>query len=952
MATKITRDVLESYLRCQTKAHLKLTGQAGTRSEYEGLLTELEGRVRLAAIDRILARHAVDGVVRNLPLTASALREGPSFVLDASLEDDHLSLHFDGLKRVNGASTLGDFHYIPMLFHEARQVVKEQRLLLEVYGLLLSRLQGKAPAFGVVWHGKECRATRVRLSPDLRKAERVFDEVTGLQGAEAGPRLILNDHCQACEFRQRCHDRAVQEDNLSLLRGMGEKEVRKHHRKGIFTVTQLSCTFRPRRRTRRARAKVGGNPYQYPLKALAIREKKIYVFEPVARTPKPVSVYLDVEGDSDASSVYLIGALVVADGTARRLSFWAETEQDEPRIFRKFLEALRKYGDCTLFHYGAYELAYLRRMRRQGVNVRQIDKLIGASVNVLSLIRSSCYFPTYSNGLKDVGGYLGCVWPDEAPSGLQALVWRALWERSHEDRYREKLTSYNSADCDALKRVTDFVLAVSDRHPAAPESGHVTPDSRVAWVKDLEGRMGHADRFKGFSSPDYKYINNCAYFHYQRERVLFRTSETLMRVHGKKKPRSQRVRPNRRVEVRSVKCPHCKGKNVRRAKAIRHSKLEYDLRMTQGGIRRLVTQYRAATHWCRDCERQFLPASFKKRTKRRKYGHALASWVMYQHVGNRISFPKIWTMLKDCFGLRLPYAELHMLKSVLAHYYRKTYAEILGRLIAGHLLHADETSVRLRAANGYVWVFTSLEDVAYMYKPTREGDFLKELLKAFGGVLVTDFYSAYDALECKQQKCLIHLVRDMNDDLAHAPYDEEYKGLIEEFGRLLRLIVGAIDKHGLRKRHLQPLKGDVARFFRGLAERQYSSELAGKYQQRLLRCREKLFTFMDHDSVPWNNNNAEHAVKQFAYYRDDADGRMVEAGLKDYLVLLSIAQTCRFRGISFLRFVLSGNKSIAEYSEGLKRGRRGSPDEVFPGGYPRLYGREKAVKSQEGTQGS
>jgi predicted RecB family nuclease len=952
MGTKITRDVLESYLRCKTKAHLKLTGQQGTPSDYEALLAESRGRVRLAALDRILARHPEIEVVRNIPLTAAALKEGPSIVLDATLDDDRLLLHFDGLKKADGASALGDFHYVPVLFHEGRQVGKEQRLLLELYGLILSRLQGKAPAFGIVWHGKGCRATRVRLSPEVRKAERLLDDVTALQGQGAGPRLILNNHCEMCEFRQSCHDRAVQEDNLSLLRGMGEQEVRRHHRKGIFTVTQLSCTFRPRRRRKRARARAKANPYHYPLKALAIREKKVYVFEPVAFSPKPVSVYLDVEGDSDGSSVYLVGILIVANGMERRLSCWAETEQDEPRVFRKLLETLREYGDYTLFHYGAYELAYLRRMRKRGANVREIDKMIGASVNVLALVRSTCYFPTYSNGLKDIGGYLGCVWPGEAPSGLQALVWRERWERSHEDCYRERLVSYNLADCDALRRVTEFVLAVAVLASAEPGVGRPSQDSRVAWVKDVEGQMGHADRFKRFSSADYKYINMCAYFHYQRDRVLFRASETLMRVHGKKKPRSQRVRPNRRVESRSVKCPHCNGRNIRRAKAVRHSKLEYDLRVTEGGIRRLVTQHRAATHWCRDCERQFLPLSFKRRTKRRKYGHALASWVMYQHVGNCISFPKIWAMMKDCFGLRIPYAELHMLKGILAKYYRKTYDEILERIIAGDLLHADETGVRLQAGSGYVWVFTSLEDVVYMYRPSREGDFLKELLKGFGGVLVTDFYSAYDSLECKQQKCLIHLVRDMNDDLAHCPYDEEYKGLIGEFGRMLRLIVSAIDKHGLQRRYLQPLKADVDLFFRSLAGRRYGSELAAKYQQRLLKCREKLFTFLDHDGVPWNNNNAEHAVKQFAYYRDSADGRVVESGLTDYLVLLSVAQTCKYRGISFLHFLLSGKKSIVEYSEGLRRGQKGSPDEVFPGGYPRLYGGEKTPRPEEGAEGS
>ena len=34
-----------------------------------------------------------------------------------------------------------------------------------------------------------------------------------------------------------------------------------------------------------------------------------------------------------------------------------------------------------------------------------------------------------------------------------------------------------------------------------------------------------------------------------------------------------------------------------------------------------------------------------------------------------------------------------------------------------------------------------------------------------------------------------------------------------------------------------------------------------------MKCRDKLFTFIKYDGVPWNNNNAENAIKRFAYYR-------------------------------------------------------------------------------------
>ena len=52
---------------------------------------------------------------------------------------------------------------------------------------------------------------------------------------------------------------------------MSAKERQKLRSKGIFTVTQLSYTFRPRRRPKRLRDK--REKYHHSLKALAIRRK-------------------------------------------------------------------------------------------------------------------------------------------------------------------------------------------------------------------------------------------------------------------------------------------------------------------------------------------------------------------------------------------------------------------------------------------------------------------------------------------------------------------------------------------------------------------------------------------------------------------------------------------------------------------------------------------------------
>jgi len=44
--------------------------------------------------------------------------------------------------------------------------------------------------------------------------------------------------------------------------------------------------------------------------------------------------------------------------------------------------------------------------------------------------------------------------------------------------------------------------------------------------------------------------------------------------------------------------------------------------------------------------------------------------------------------------------------------------------------------------------------------------------------LVSDFYAGYDAIQCRQQKCWVHLIRELNDDLWDAPFDTEFEHLV------------------------------------------------------------------------------------------------------------------------------------------------------------------------------
>ena len=944
MATKITREIMEAYLNCKTKAHLKLTGQQGNVSDYEALLISTRQEVRQQAVGKILARNPDREVARDIPLTAATLRVGSSFVLNATLEDDLLSLSFDGLKRVEGSSKLGDFHYVPMLFHEARKIGKEQRLLLEVYGLLLSQIQGILHAYGVVWHGRECKITKVRFAPDVRRTERLLREVKETTGTSSPPRLILNNHCSICEFRQRCHDQAVQEDNLSLLRGLGEKEIRKLGRKGIFTITQLSCTFRLRKRGKRVKRQQ--RPRYFALQAAAIRDNKIYVLKPPALPTSPVRIYLDIEGDSERSFAYLLGMIVDKGGTFTQFSFWADNEHEEQLVFRRLLEIVCCHEDYALIHYGSYETSFLNRMKKAFGRKPVVTKLLSRTVNLLSVIHTHIYFPLYSNGLKEIGQYLGSRWTDPNASGLTSISLRSRWEKEHDASLKRQLERYNLDDCEALKRIAELVYTISEGFNKESSIPEIIMEGRiVAGAENVNPVATSRETPRSsFAHPDLQFVTQCAYFDYQREKVFLRTNDAIRRANSVKKrfEKPRKLKINKTIEVRSRKCPSCANTSLVRHFDKTRSKIAYDLRVSESGIKRQVILCKAALHYCTGCHGYFLPRRYRRTAK---HFHSLMSWTMYQHVVHRVSFEMLEGMLKDCFNLTVSHVEIHMFKVLLARYYRSTYQQILSKLLSGDILHLDETNVNFRHGKGYVWVVANMENVVYVYRPTRDGDWLHDLLCNFKGVLITDFFSAYDSIKCEQQKCLVHLIRDLNDDLLRNPYDGDFRWLVSEFGALLRSIINTIDQHGLRQRKMHKHESEVDHFFQVLEGRSFSSEVADDYRGRLVRYREKLFTFLRHDGVPWNNNNAEHAIKPFARYRAIADGVMTEHRLRDYLVLLSLYQTCKYRGTSFLRFLLSGEKDLDRFHDtGHVRYSKRSL-EVYPKGlsnFPQQWRSKKA----------
>jgi hypothetical protein len=585
------------------------------------------------------------------------------------------------------------------------------------------------------------------------------------------------------------------------------------------------------------------------------------------------------------------------------------------------LHALEQIPDVRLVHYGSYETRFLKRMRERYCDdpedIELMDRLIAASVNLLSLTYAHIYFPTYSNGLKEIAGHLGFRWSRADASGLHALMWRSEWEASGDPALKQTLITYNAEDCMATQRLAEAIADICLPRATAAKSNLNPVD--VHFLVEKHRRMF---RPLNCAVPEFEQINNAAYWDYQRAKVYVRSNEHIRKVVEKRKRQKSKgkSRVNKVIDydaLRPSHCPRCGSTSVNKHK--RCTQEIADMVFSPSGVRRSLIRSVFYRYRCWTCHKYIM--SYQRHVK---YGDGLRAYIIYMIIQMGISQHRLCEHLHDVFDLHVDRRAINRIKIGSADQYEQTYERLRQRVASGQLVHADETRVSIAGENHYVWVFTNLEEVIFVYSASRDASTAREILHGFKGILVSDFYAGYESVECVQQKCLIHLMRDINDDVLKQPFNTEMEELTHAFALLLKPMVETIDRFGLKAYHLRKHKKAVGQFYTTLAGSSYQTEIAVGYKKRFERYRGTLFTFLDYDDVPWNNNNAEHAIKAFARLRNVIRGSSTPKGIRDYLILLSISETCKYKGLSFLDFLRSGETDVDAFAAHTGRARRTS----------------------------
>ncbi len=384
---------------------------------------------------------------------------------------------------------------------------------------------------------------------------------------------------------------------------------------------------------------------------------------------------------------------------------------------------------------------------------------------------------------------------------------------------------------------------------------------------------------------------------------------------GKNRPKPPRV--DRTEEHRSERCPDCGGEvNRCNPESSRRTRTIEDIPQD--------TQSEVVNHviegaYCPTCKKVVEP-KVADALPGSRLGHrvlALASWLRF---GLGLSLSQIREVLNA--HLRFKISDGGIVKSGhrIADIFKPWYEEIGRQVKQSGVLNADETGWRVLGKTHWLWCFCSklAEATYYMIDQSRGSPALtKFFTDAVSGILVTDFWAAYNAVDCGgRQMCLPHLFREL-DATSEKDSSEQWRAFVKKLRRLLRDALRLRSAEGLTDTEYRSRRKRLDFRLAALIDHVDTSRSSStntnvkRIVKRLRSFREHMFTFLDHDHVPADNNHAEREIRPAVIMRKNTHCNQSDRGAETQAVLMTIFRTLKRRGLEPLDEVV---KALRTYS--------------------------------------
>jgi len=351
-------------------------------------------------------------------------------------------------------------------------------------------------------------------------------------------------------------------------------------------------------------------------------------------------------------------------------------------------------------------------------------------------------------------------------------------------------------------------------------------------------------------------------------------------------------------------CPDCGGTLGKPAISYARQIIDVELKPVT------ITEHVVCKRFCFTCRKRVAPkVSFTHLAPgKQRIGLNLVSLITTMRERMRIPIRVIKLYLKTFHKLDLSEGEIIELLHTTAQYGKPAYETIKQTVLSADSVCADETGGREDGVNGYLWNFTTNTHQYLLYRKSRGSKVVTELMgeegENFNGVLVSDFYAAYNVHSGFHQRCWSHLLRDIHELIENIPKNKklgrwarEIHGLYEEAkdwpGPDIHLPLGVQAQKRIQQEQYfrQKLKSICDLWL-------ITSEPMAPLCGRIIKFLPELFTFIRFPGVPSTNNLAERTLRHSVVQRKIFGGTRSRKGSETKAILGSLFGTWNLQGLN------------------------------------------------------
>lgn len=272
------------------------------------------------------------------------------------------------------------------------------------------------------------------------------------------------------------------------------------------------------------------------------------------------------------------------------------------------------------------------------------------------------------------------------------------------------------------------------------------------------------------------------------------------------------------------------------------------------------------------------------------------------HLG--ISLGKTQNLLHDFFGLTVSRPGL------LGHLrwggtlFEPVVEELLEILRQSAVVQGDETGWRINGQPAWAWCFRDPRLALFLIDRHRSRDVIVRVLgESFAGTLVSDFYAAYNGLDCPKQRCLVHLLRELAKVRAELPWQSVHafiQPLIDLFKDAIQL---GKDRDKLAAQAFAQARQRIQDRFDDLLLGTHTRHPEClRIWKRLFKHCDELFTFLYDPQVPADNNGTERDIRSLAAARNDGGTHRADWSATAFARIKSVIATGMKNGVRFIQY--------------------------------------------------